>query len=162
MADDSPRSTSRSPVSGETKDLTHITLRSATAEAQVDLIHGARLASLRIATGDYNEPGPPEIVEVLWGAADVSLPDIDPLSWGSFVMAPFAGRIRHGRYRVDQTEHQLRLNHRPHSIHGTVCDRPWELLAHTPQIRCTASQISVSIGPTPDAATNRSLFTITV
>ena len=112
-----------------------VTLRSQSAEAVVDLIHGARLSSLRIHTAlCSNEPSgqsDTDKVEILWGTQDHHASHSDPLSWGSFVMAPFAGRIRDGHYRVGDRVHQLRLNHEPHSIHGTVCDRRWELLEHT-------------------------------
>src|SRR3954454_21790009 len=45
--------------------------------------------------------------------------------WGSFVMAPWAGRTRHGRFSFDGVEHQLEINSGEHSIHGTVRERPW-------------------------------------
>jgi len=56
------------------------------------------------------------------------------ITWGSFAMAPWAGRIRHGRFTVDGAVHQLQCNHtdrRPggtggtHAIHGTVFGRRW-------------------------------------
>ena len=121
---------------GASSDLEQVTLRSVSAEAVIDLVHGARLSSLRIDTAlcTNGPPGQsdPETVEILWGAKDASPTDADPLSWGSFVMAPFAGRVRQGNYRIGERTHQLRLNHGPHSIHGTVFDRQWKLLEHTP------------------------------
>lgn len=48
-----------------------------------------------------------------------------PFHWGSFVMAPWAGRIRNGRFSFNGQVHQLPVNWGPHAIHGTVADRPW-------------------------------------
>jgi aldose 1-epimerase len=55
-----------------------------------------------------------------------------PTMWGSFPMAPWAGRIRQGRFRFDGVDHQLPINHhdgpgpeRSHAIHGIAFDRPW-------------------------------------
>lgn len=43
------------------------------------------------------------------------------MAWGCFPMAPYAGRIRHGRFQG----HQLPVNLPPHAIHGTVFTRRW-------------------------------------
>ncbi len=64
--------------------------------------------------------------------------DRDPRStqWGSFPMAPWAGRIRHGQFRLFDVDRELELNHqdgpgndpnRRHAIHGTVFDRSWTI-----------------------------------
>jgi galactose mutarotase-like enzyme len=42
-------------------------------------------------------------------------------------MAPFAGRIRHGRFAFRGREVRLPTNLPPHAIHGTVFDRPWSV-----------------------------------
>jgi galactose mutarotase-like enzyme len=68
-------------------------------------------------------------------------PEDDPggTHWGSFVMAPWAGRTRHGRFTFDGVEHQLEINSGVHSIHGTVRERPWtveEADRHRVRIRC--------------------------
>src|SRR5690242_19093642 len=47
--------------------------------------------------------------------------------WGCYVMAPFAGRIRDGRFTYKGTEHQLPRNMGQHAIHGTVFERPWKV-----------------------------------
>lgn len=63
-------------------------------------------------------------------------PQADPTSieWGVYPMAPWAGRIRHGRFQFLGTDHQLVLNRqdgpdsdpdRRHAMHGTVYSRPW-------------------------------------
>ena len=49
----------------------------------------------------------------------------DPMTWGCFPMAPWAGRVRRGRFTFEGVEHQLPINMPPHAIHGTVFDRPW-------------------------------------
>jgi aldose 1-epimerase len=49
----------------------------------------------------------------------------DPMQWGAFPMAPYAGRIRRGRFHHAGREHRLPINLPPHAIHGTVFDRPW-------------------------------------
>ena len=54
-----------------------------------------------------------------------------PFGWGSYPMAPFAGRIRRGRFRFERSEYQMPVNMEPHAIHGTAYDVPWEVLAHT-------------------------------
>jgi galactose mutarotase-like enzyme len=59
-------------------------------------------------------------------------PDDEPGSthWGAFVMAPWAGRTRRGRFVFDGVEHDLPVNAPPHAIHGTVRDRAWTVNAH--------------------------------
>ena len=49
------------------------------------------------------------------------------MRWGSYPMAPFAGRIRHGRFAFRGTEHRLPLGMPPHAIHGVAWDRPWRV-----------------------------------
>ena len=53
--------------------------------------------------------------------------DPDRMRWGSYPMAPFAGRIRHGRFSFRGRDHQLPLGMPPHAIHGVVWDRPWRV-----------------------------------
>lgn len=52
--------------------------------------------------------------------------------WGSYVMAPWAGRIRDGRFQLNGQRHQLPVNWPPHAIHGTVADRPWQVVSASP------------------------------
>ena len=52
-------------------------------------------------------------------------PDADPMRWGSYAMAPWAGRIRHGRFTFAGVDHQLPIVVPPHAIHGTAYLRPW-------------------------------------
>ena len=79
----------------------------------------------------------------------VDVPDVShAMTWGSFPMAPWAGRIAHGRFTFDGIEHQLDINHhdgdgprRAHAIHGLVFDRPWvhDDLHDVSDTSCTAS-----------------------
>lgn len=50
-----------------------------------------------------------------------------PMMWGSFPMAPWAGRVRHGRFELDGTTYQLPLGLPPHAIHGTTYLRAWDV-----------------------------------
>jgi aldose 1-epimerase len=54
----------------------------------------------------------------------------DPIQWGSYPMAPWAGRTRHGRFSYRGQEHTLPLTMPPHAIHGVVYDRPWTVTGH--------------------------------
>src|SRR5437762_3160139 len=54
-------------------------------------------------------------------------PDGHPMHGGSYPMAPFAGRVRVGRFDFDGHEYQLELNHPPHAIHGAVFTQPWSV-----------------------------------
>jgi aldose 1-epimerase len=45
--------------------------------------------------------------------------------WGSYPMAPWAGRVRHGTFRFGDLEHHLPLNLPPHAIHGTANTAEW-------------------------------------
>lgn len=49
--------------------------------------------------------------------------------WGAFVMAPWAGRTRHGRFTFAGVEHQLARNAGEHAIHGTVRDQEWTVVS---------------------------------
>jgi aldose 1-epimerase len=51
-----------------------------------------------------------------------------PTAWGSFPMAPFAGRVRNGAFTFRGRRWQLPIDMPPHAIHGTVLDRPWRIL----------------------------------
>jgi aldose 1-epimerase len=50
-----------------------------------------------------------------------------PMWWGCYPMAPFAGRIRDGRFRFRDRDYQLPLTMPPNAIHGTVLDRAWQV-----------------------------------
>ena len=50
------------------------------------------------------------------------------IRWGSYPMAPFAGRIREGRFSFDGRAYQLPINLPPHAIHGTVFERAWTVV----------------------------------
>lgn len=66
-------------------------------------------------------------------------PHAQPMMWGSWPMAPYAGRVRAGRFRHDDVDHQLPLSLPPHAAHGTVFDRAWTPTAAGPssvELRC--------------------------
>ncbi len=86
-----------------------MSLTSGAAGVAVDLDHGARLASLVV--------GGHELL-VGWAAS--------PIDWGCYPMAPWAGRLREGRFSFRGVEYRLHRNHGDHAIHGTVFDAPWE------------------------------------
>jgi aldose 1-epimerase len=48
------------------------------------------------------------------------------IEWGAYPMAPFAGRVRRGRFTFEERHYELPINLAPHAIHGTVFDRPWQ------------------------------------
>jgi aldose 1-epimerase len=78
------------------------------ARVELEAALGARLASLVVAGH-----------ELLVG------PEPDPMTWGCYPMAPWAGRVRHGRFCLDGEEHQLPVTLGPHAIHGTAYVVPW-------------------------------------
>ena len=66
-----------------------------------------------------------------------------PIQWGAYPMAPFAGRIRDGRFTFRGREVQLPLNLPPHAIHGTVFERSW-LITERTQDRLV---LAIDLGP---------------
>ena len=79
--------------------------------AVVDLVAGGRLASLTV-----------DGRELLKTDGD------GPIAWGSFPMAPFAGRVRDATLAFAGTTYALRPSLPPHAIHGTVHERRWRLV----------------------------------
>jgi aldose 1-epimerase len=103
-----------------------ITLTSDEAAVTIDVERGGRIGSFLV-----------DGMELLVTAGD------RPTDWGCYVMAPFAGRIRNGRFTFKGTEHQLPRNLAPHAIHGTVFDRPW-----TVEVRERGhARLSCDLGP---------------
>jgi aldose 1-epimerase len=60
--------------------------------------------------------------ELLFHAGD------EPTMHGSFVMAPYAGRVRDGRFTHRDTLVELPKTLPPHGAHGLAFDRPWSVL----------------------------------
>lgn len=85
-----------------------VRLAAGAAILEVDPDAGGRLASLVVA-GD----------EVLVTSGPGAI------TWGAYPMAPFAGRIRDGRFMFQGRSYELHRNLPPHAIHGTVFDRSW-------------------------------------
>jgi aldose 1-epimerase len=46
---------------------------------------------------------------------------------GSFVMAPWVGRLRDARLNYRGAQYQFTANSGPHALHGLVTDRPWRI-----------------------------------
>ncbi len=79
------------------------------AGIEIDLDAGCRITSFVV--GDH---------ELLVTAAP------DPIDWGWYPMAPFAGRVRDGRFSFRGTAYQLPRTLGEHAIHGSVFRRRWE------------------------------------
>ncbi|HYN56235.1 MAG TPA: hypothetical protein VES03_03440 [Motilibacterales bacterium] len=91
---------------------TPITLRAGRARVDVNALDGGRITALEVAG-----------VALLGGVGT------GVLEHGSFVMAPWAGRIRDGVLCVAGVQHALpTVRTHPHAGHGLVMDRPWVVL----------------------------------
>ena len=88
-----------------------VTLTSKTATVTISPTAGGRIASLVV-----------DGLELLVNASD------ETTGWGCYVMAPFAGRVRDGRFTFKGEEYQLPRTMGPHAIHGTVLWREWEVV----------------------------------
>ena len=55
--------------------------------------------------------------------------DEDPRGWGSYLMAPWVGRMSAARFAFGGSEHRLIADEGPHALHGLVVDRPWTVVA---------------------------------
>ncbi len=98
---------------------------------------GGRLASLHVGTQ-----------QVLVERAGVTEGETDPMSWGCYPMAPWAGRVRRGQFTFRGTNHALPINLAPHSIHGTVFNRSWHLdLVEDHQGQHVTASLSCDFGP---------------
>lgn len=91
------------------------TLRRGDVEVVVDAGDGARLRSVRL--GGH---------ELLHTTPQRSDGGVDPLSYGSFVMAPWAGRIRDAHARFGDRSLTFTPDEDGHGLHGLVLDRPWD------------------------------------
>jgi aldose 1-epimerase len=75
------------------------------------LRRGGRIARLRVADLELLVPENQNI-----------------LGWGCYAMAPWAGRVRDGRFEHAGEIYQLPIRMPPHAIHGTVLDQPWSVV----------------------------------
>lgn len=84
------------------------------ARLVVDVDAGARLASLEV-----------------FGHELLVTSDDAITGWGSYPMAPFAGRVRRGRFSFEGRDYRLPINFGSHAIHGMAFDRPWTAVTST-------------------------------
>ena len=114
-------------MSGErTGAADRVVLESGDARLTIDAAAGGRFASLVIAG-----------YELLVTEGD------GPVWWGCYPMAPFAGRVRDGRFVFRGRRYDLPLTMPPNAIHGTVLDRSWEVVAVTGE----RAELTTDLGP---------------
>jgi aldose 1-epimerase len=89
-----------------------ITLEAGPARAVVAPEAGGRIARLSVHGLD--------LLVTETQAAEVLHAPPGPFGWGLFPMAPWAGRIRRGRFTFGGGTYQLPINFPPHAIHGTL------------------------------------------
>ena len=64
--------------------------------------------------------------ELVIGDLSLLVPKTEnPLAWGCYPMAPWAGRVRAGRFTFEGVDVDLPLTMPPHAIHGTTLNRQW-------------------------------------
>ncbi len=85
------------------------TFQAGPARLVIDRATGARIHSL-----------------TLFGYELLVAPSNDPIAWGSYPMAPWAGRVRRGLFHFEGNDYHLPVNFPPHAMHGTTYDRPWQ------------------------------------
>ncbi|MEO7665080.1 MAG: aldose 1-epimerase [Candidatus Limnocylindrales bacterium] len=93
------------------------------AQLKLDPRAGGRISSLEIGDDELLVTSSPE----------------GPVYWGCYPMAPWAGRIREGRFRFRGHDLELPLGAPPHAIHGIAYDRPWDVVDGT--------TIALELGP---------------
>ena len=107
----------------------------------------------------------------------VDVPGADgghPMAWGAYPMAPWAGRIRNGRFTFDGADRALEINHhdgdgpeRAHAIHGLVFDRPWPDVHDVSDTSCTTTrgldwEFGGLVTQTIDLFSDRVVVTLTI
>ena len=121
-----------------------IELAAGDAIVDVSPAEGGRVAQIRVAGR-----------ELLAGIEAAS----SAVSWGSYPMAPWAGRIRRGLLHANGTTYQLPITMPPHAIHGTAHLASWEVLdagldhveMQTPLLTPFAGTVHQHLQLTPDA-----------
>jgi aldose 1-epimerase len=112
-----------------------VTLGEGENHAVVDPDQGGRVASLVIAGLERLKIHPQTGV-------------VQPaLSWGSFLMAPFVGRLSEGVLAWNDQVIAIPLNHGRHAIHGTVFDVPWRIVAQTDNVVALVCEMDRSRWP---------------
>jgi aldose 1-epimerase len=89
---------------------------------------GGRIAGLHVAGLDF-----------------LVTPAVDEHNYGAFPMAPWTGRVRHGRFTFGGVDYQLPLNKPPHAIHGTVRDHEWTVESG-PDVNGSIAILSQALG----------------
>ena len=91
-----------------------ITLQAGMAQLDLAPEAGGRIASLTVHGL--------ELLVTEQQATDALGAAPGPFGWGIFPMAPWAGRIRRGRFAFQGRTYQLPVNFPPHAIHGTLAE----------------------------------------
>ncbi len=84
------------------------------ARLAIDLEHGCRLASLEVHGHELLVTSAPS-----------------PIDWGCYPMAPYAGRVRDGRFTFRGGSYDLPRTLGGHALHGTAYLRRWEAESDT-------------------------------
>ncbi|MHB8459122.1 MAG: aldose epimerase family protein [Candidatus Limnocylindrales bacterium] len=99
------------------------------AVAVVDIGAGGRLASLVLGGQERLISSP--------------APDDRSVRWGSFLMAPWVGRMAEARLAWDGRIHRLPADHGRHALHGLVLGRPWSVT----EARDDRVDLDIALGP---------------
>ena len=104
-----------------------IELRTGDVRLSIDAARGARISSMSVA-GRSLILGPPDDSNA-------------GIRWGSYLMAPWAGRIAGGVLEWEGTTYQLPQRDGPHAIHGLVYERSWTV----DRTSTTSVELSISL-----------------
>jgi aldose 1-epimerase len=107
-----------------------LVLESASARLVISPADGGRMTSL-----------------VVRGSELLVTEGLGPIMWGCYPMAPFAGRIRDGRFRFGGREVVVPQTLPPHAIHGTVLERAWTVETYRQAQGHAEALMSVDLGP---------------
>lgn len=94
-----------------------IELQFGSSTATIDPERGGRLAALAV-NGRELLVGPPDDTDT-------------SILWGSFLMAPWCGRIAEAVFEWRGRRHALKATLEPHAIHGTLWDQAWTVESAT-------------------------------
>lgn len=90
-----------------------IQLHAGDAVAEMSPLDGGRVSRLAVDGFDL----------LVTGTASDS-----PLTWGSYPMVPWAGRLQYGRFGFEGRTVEVPIDMAPHAIHGTGYTSPWDVV----------------------------------